>query len=242
MKSEKGGKSGKGGGFRFPHFALFTHPSHSSHIMEKLHKTLAIVLNKKEWREDDLLFSFYTKEFGKITATATAGRKIKSKLAGQLNALGILEIIFVRGRTQNKITHAYLSEQWRFDDVESLNYASCILEILNRAMADELKNEKIWRIAAWALPRVLRAKEVEQKKFILNIFIVKLLFSLGYQINLKQKNNLSVKNRDLVEKLQQNDSSVDLQISPTDNQALFLFVKEYLQSMIEQGIKSFNSI
>ena len=64
--------------------------------MEKLQKTKAIVLSTKEWREDDLLFSFLTEDFGRIQAIATGSKKITSKLVGHLSTPGIVELIFVK--------------------------------------------------------------------------------------------------------------------------------------------------
>mgnify|MGYP003994390945 CR=1 FL=1 len=71
--------------------------------MEKTFKTKAIVLQKKNWRENDLLFSLYTKDFGRVEAVAVGARRVKSKLVGHLSGLGQVEVMFARGKRFNKV-------------------------------------------------------------------------------------------------------------------------------------------
>lgn len=66
----------------------------------------AIVLARTPWREADKRVILYTREHGKIEAVAIGARKIKSKLAGHLEPLRIVDVMIARGAITNKLAQA----------------------------------------------------------------------------------------------------------------------------------------
>ena len=154
--------------------------------MEKIYKTKAIVLARKEWRENDLLFSLFTEDFGRIEAVAVGTKKIKSKLAGHLAVAGIIEILFVKGKSFKKITHAYLIENFFLDDYADYQYLNIAFEMINKILSGEEKNNALWKLLVSFSRSLIAEKAVEQKKFLLNIFIVRLLSILGYKIKINE--------------------------------------------------------
>lgn len=224
------------------------------------HKTLAIVLTKKKWRESDLLFSFYTREFGKVRAIAAGSRKIKSKLAGHLVGPGVIELVFVKGKAFNRITHAHSVEKRFLHGARDLNYLSCVFEIVEQAVPDESPNVKIWNLLAWALENILPGEIDPQRpstlvndhlrKFIVNIFILKLLPIIGYGIKIGNESGhlpvslkeLNPQNLELMKKVQTDSPIGALNISKENNGELTIFLKKYLEYILEKKINSLGTI
>ena len=235
--------------------------------MDKVLSTKAIVLRKKNWRESDLLFSFYTKEHGKVEAVATGARKLKSKLVGHLSGLGVIELVFVRGRKVNRITHAYLIKKWEMKEADDLNYISSLFEIVEKATQTESQSEKMWFLFLWAMEELNSSQEKNRKRFILNLFILKLLLLLGYDMRTNNcvkcgneisevrrfsfvnhgfvcgkcrggEINVTQSNFEIIKQIQEKKDIAELKIAPDDNDALFVFLRRYLIYFLEKEIVS----
>lgn len=237
--------------------------------MEKLYKTNAVVLKKKNWREDDLLFSFFTEKYGKVDAVAVGARKLKSKLVGHLTSIGEIELLFVRGKVVNRITHAYLIKNWPIIYDKDLNFVSALFEIVEVSLPVEAPNKKLWLIFLWSLEELSSTVDVNKKKLVLNLFILKILMLIGYDLRtnrcIKCRKDIekvrrfsfvghgfvcqqckggeiaiSQKNFTLIKSMQQQEDIRQLKIAPEDNNSLFVFLRRYLVYFLEKEIKSLN--
>ncbi len=74
--------------------------------MTQKHKTEGFVFKKSESGESDIIFSVFTKDFGKIDVKGKAIRKINSKLKLGLDLSYFSEIEFVQGKSQKILTDA----------------------------------------------------------------------------------------------------------------------------------------
>lgn len=229
------------------------------------------MLRKKNWRENDLLFSFYTEKFGKIEGIATGARRIKSKLAGHLSSLGVIELLYVKGRSMNRITHAYLVQKWDLLDVEDLNYYSAVFEMIEKANQTELESSRLWSLLYWTMEEINLSKDKNRKRFIINLFILKLLLLLGYDLRtnncVKCSNeisrvrrfsfvshgfvcgdcrggeiNVTQNNFSLIKQIQDKENIKELKIAPNDNDALFIFLRRYLIYFLEKEIECLKHI
>jgi len=209
-------------------------------IMPRSRKALGIVLAKKNWREDDRLFSIFTNEFGKIEAVAVGAKKIKSKLAGHLASCGIVELEFVRGKSINKITHAYLIKNYALKSGADFLGVSCLLETMDKALPLGEINIEIWNLLRSAIERVLHYRKVEEKKLVVSLFVIKILPILGYRISFEQKwlyaHRFSVSDelKGLVERLQSKSFVAQIKLSRDDNKKLFSFLAKYLNYYFEK--------
>jgi DNA repair protein RecO (recombination protein O) len=239
--------------------------------MEKSFKTLGIVLRKREWRGADLLFSVYTREFGRIEVVATGVKKITSKLHGHLSSLGLVELVFVEGKNFNKLTHAFLVEKFDLKTGEDLSYWSAIAEIFLESFRTEEKNIIVWDILVGALKAILDSGDKEKKKFILNIFLIKIIITMGYELkldncvscgnalatpyrfnfeergficrNCSRGEDLFIeKNFELLKKVRFDDKTKGLEILKPDNDKLFIFLRKYLSFCLDRKIKSLENI
>lgn len=79
-------------------------------MSHSLYTTEGIILKNSDFGEADKLFSFYTKDFGRVDAVAQGARYLKSKLRYSLAGLAFLRLGFVS--TSN--------EFWRLTDAEEI--------------------------------------------------------------------------------------------------------------------------
>ena len=216
--------------------------------MERTYKTAAIALGQKQWRNDDLLFYFFTREFGRVESVATGARKIKSKLAGHLASPGIVEIIFINGKAQKKLTHAYLIKKYSFDSEQDWYYYNCLLELLVKSLPVGEKNDLVWKLLMWSLENIGLQNTDEGKKMILNLFIIKLMTILGYEISFDRAgtytNRFSLPDqiRQTIENIQQKTSNPRISISRENVKKMAVFLRKYLAYYLERPIHSLENV
>jgi len=201
--------------------------------VHRLFKTRSIVLNKKPWGENALLFSILTEDFGKIKVVAAGARKIKSKLSGHLQTLGTVELVFAFGKNFKKLIHACLIEKFEITDEFDFYCYSIILELLDKALPENEKNQRAFRLAVFSLDKILREKDIETKRFWLNFFIIKLMVYCGFA--LKGPNNAPT--AQAVRKIVNADYR-DFQIRKSENRQLFFSLRQQVEFCLEQEIKS----
>jgi DNA repair protein RecO (recombination protein O) len=110
------------------------------------HRTQAIVLKKVDHKENDQLFTLYTKDFGKIDVIGKGIRKISSKLRSSIDVFYLTEIEFVRGRANNKLIGVNLLDEFNklHKDLAKLSTAYIISDVLDKLLYSKEKDEKLW--------------------------------------------------------------------------------------------------
>ena len=209
--------------------------------MSVTRSTRAIVLNKKDWREDDLLFSLFSEELGKIKVVATGAKKIKSKLVGHLSAPGIVEIHFAQGKSFKKLMHAYLVDPHDWEGEDDFYYLSLIYEIIDKSVGEDEVYERLWSLLVWVLQSVVKSRRPVEKKLFINIFIYRLLEILGYKVKI-DKLGFGIKNRPHLIQIFEQLNSSEVSLSEKDIQVLFNFLRRYLIFHLEQPINGFSLI
>src|SRR6056297_1319508 len=208
--------------------------------METIYFSKVIVCEKKKWRENDLRFFLFTESFGTLEAMSVGSRKIKSKLSGHLNCPGELEVVLVKSKYGYKIIQAYLVEKWEMENVSDFYYISAILEIVHKVVKGSEYSSEIWHLLIWALQQTESTKK-EEKKLVLNLFIIRLSAILGYQINKKVFENFSSENDSNILKTLDKitfDRNDYLKLSRKENEEIFMFLHKYLNYIFETGFNS----
>lgn len=239
--------------------------------MQKEYKTLGIVLAAKKWRENDLFFSIYTKENGLVEAIAVGAKKIKSKLNGHLSLSGIVEIVYVKGKAFYKLTHATIVDRWPLNTIEDFSYFSAISEVLLKTVEREHPNKQIWQAIIWSAEKIfINNEQLEKKKFIFNLLLIKILDEAGYKLktdscvicekeigeakgfdfsypgficqDCMRGQQFSPKIFDLIKKLQTEEVIKELKISKQSNQQLFDLLRKYLVYSFEKRLYSLEAL
>ncbi|MEK7512281.1 MAG: DNA repair protein RecO [Patescibacteria group bacterium] len=209
--------------------------------MERINKTQGIVLGKREWGEQDLLFFVYTEKFGKVEAVVKAAKKIKSKLNGHLPIMGLSEILFIEGRTKMKIISAHLLNNFKLASEEDFYFFSALAEVMIKSTVSGERHEQIWKTLIWARSMISRSNNSDEKKLALNMFLIKLATISGYKISVEKKMNLDKEIQCLIEQVQGSEVG-QIKVTAKNNGRLFSFLREYYLNILERPLLSFDFI
>lgn len=143
----------------------------------------ALALKKENRGEADELFTFYTKDFGKLEVLGKSIRKIDSKLRSGADAFYLSEIEFIQGKGRKTLTDAVLIEKFESlrNDLPKLKIAYGISEVLDGLVRGQETDEEIWQL----LIEVFEGLNDEAKtEIIYYYFFWKLVSVLGYGLEL----------------------------------------------------------
>jgi DNA repair protein RecO (recombination protein O) len=116
--------------------------------MTTIHKTEALVLERRDYRETSYLLSFFTADFGKIRAQAKGARRRAGKFGTNFLPLGYHTIVFYENKKHGLhiISQADLVEHFgNIDkDIEKFSHAAYFLELVATAMPFEEKNREVF--------------------------------------------------------------------------------------------------
>jgi len=112
------------------------------------YRTKALILGKREFREADRFFTFFTEDYGKVEALAKGERKIESKLRGGLELFYFSEISFIQGRYWKTLVDASLVEN--FDNIRQelpkLKTASLIGREVSALIKGQEQDQDLWKL------------------------------------------------------------------------------------------------
>ncbi len=147
-----------------------------------IHKTEVLVLNKWDFRETSLIVNFYSRDFGKMSGILKGIKKEPAKFASTLELFSHNEIVFYK-----KINSAlHLVSQCDIKDnftmirssISKIGVASLMMELIDKIMPQEDKNEEIFDLATTCL-RELALTDNPDK--IMTIFKIKMLAFSGFK-------------------------------------------------------------
>lgn len=142
----------------------------------------AIVLKREPWRESARLYTFYTREHGKVLAVGRGTRKLLSKLGPHLEPYSAVNLHLARGRRLDTVcgaSTARSSEAFSADEARHLA-AAFIAEAADQLIRQGERDETMWDLleAVFADLAVLPADAVLAR---LESFIWAFMDRLGYR-------------------------------------------------------------
>lgn len=147
------------------------------------HKTKGIVINTEDRGEYDRIITVYTELFGKIKLLGKSIRKGSSKLKSGIEPFSFVEIEFIEGRYQKRLTdvnvlNPYLKTNKNFTKISFAEIATKDLDLLIKG---EEKDIKIWSL----LKTFFVLLEKKENDFIFySYFFWNLVSVLGYELEL----------------------------------------------------------
>ncbi|MFH1610613.1 MAG: DNA repair protein RecO [Patescibacteria group bacterium] len=201
----------------------------------------AIVLNRKVFREDDLLITIYTQKYGKVVLQAVGAKKIKSKLAGHVEPMNLVEIEWVKGKILDKLTGAVVSSSFSDtkEDVIKVAYGMYFLEIIEQATENNHPDKKIFELLNNFLNKLPEIDNTDLPVLRI-LFIYKFLALAGFSPLFKKVENSNEFN--LIKKiiysptdefLRERVNSKDLSLIFKDSQ---IFLNEVLEKQLNSEI------
>ncbi|MFA6106013.1 MAG: DNA repair protein RecO [Patescibacteria group bacterium] len=123
---------------------------------------LAITLQRRDFRENDQIISFYTKEAGKIEPVARGVKKIISKNAPALEPFSLLDIEIVPGKNYSYVTKAFVVENYPLirTEVEKLISANLVLSLVNKIVRVGERDQNIFKLLHSFLKYLNKAEKV----------------------------------------------------------------------------------
>lgn len=153
--------------------------------MSILYRVTGIVLNKRDWRESDRVYSVLTREHGKVEMVGRGARKPLAKLSPHLEFCAEVDLLVVHGRSRETVAGVERIRSFAglYDNLSKSLVAHHTLQLVDlgtrereadRFLYDEVKN---FLIFLHKTPELTS----ERAAFLLSAFALKLLALLGYR-------------------------------------------------------------
>jgi len=156
------------------------------------YKYKGIILGKRDIGEADRIYSIYTLEAGKIQVKAIGVRRLNAKLAGHLETATLAEIFVAKTRGMGKITGAIILDNFLNikSDLEAINRVGYVFGVFEKIIKEQEKDENIFNILSDFLKILDKMsagdKNLEKMDILVVGFIFKLLFEMGYGIEVEK--------------------------------------------------------
>ena len=167
------------------------------------YKTQGIVLNRRDWKEADKLFIVLTPDRGKIQVIGRGVKKSKSKLGSHLEPFLVADLMIAPGRRMDLVAAAASRHNFARlkSSIQKIRYGWYCCEVLDNLIKWERPDRDIFDLLELTLrilnddgapsqnppSRVQSAQrdfpardDADKSVFMLNIFVWKVLFFLGY--------------------------------------------------------------
>lgn len=144
-----------------------------------IRKAEAIVLKRMDFRETSVIFTLFSREFGKIKGLAKGIRLPDSRWASPLTLSSQNAIVFYERRGLHLITEAELINSLGDNSVSLKESSTAIylMELLDLIMPLEDKNEEIYDMTRETLHLLREETDIER---LVHIFEIKLLSLSGF--------------------------------------------------------------
>ena len=116
--------------------------------MSEIIKTQAIVLRRINFGDSSKIATFYSEDFGKISAIIKGARSPKSKTGFLIDTTNLLQIVLYKKETRDIqiVSDVDLIKSYSHirDDYEKFKHASAILELLTNLTLENEQNKKLF--------------------------------------------------------------------------------------------------
>lgn len=144
--------------------------------------TKAVVLKNFVYQDADRIYTFLSRDKGKISGIGKGVRKVSSKRSGNLDTLNLVEVhLNVHKSGQNYITEVKTINSFRAikEDLELSKKAFYMAELVNKFLYQDENAESIFDLLVKSLKRLEKGNgEISLR---INKFEIELMKTLGYQ-------------------------------------------------------------
>lgn len=144
-------------------------------------KTSGIVIKQVNYSESDKILTIFTKDHGKISAVAKGARKTKNRFLSCAQLFCYSDFVYYQGSSMAYINQCELRESFynlRMD-LNKLTYSSYIIELINAALEEQEKEEKIFSLLIHTLNHLANSNKIDLD-LILLAFQTKLMALTGF--------------------------------------------------------------
>jgi len=127
-----------------------------------------VVIKKQNTNEYDQFVTFYTEEFGKLTAIAKSILKPSSIQAMHLDTLNLVEFELINGRAMPIVAGAQAANCHRElkNSIPALAVASFFTEVVDKMVLEMEKDERLWSFLVDTLDKLNRVGDLNLVAFL----------------------------------------------------------------------------
>lgn len=155
-------------------------PSSPAEHRQRLYRTEAVVLRRRDHAEADRLLTVFTPRAGKLILQAKGIRKPTSRKAGHLELFSHSTLLVARARTWDLITQAEVIHPFAnlHTDMLRANYAYYVAELVDKFTQEHDENQPLFDLLVTTLDRLDTQPKLDVN---LRFFEMRLLGLAGYQ-------------------------------------------------------------
>lgn len=144
-------------------------------------KTEGVVLSETRFRDTSKILTIYTRELGKVSVMAQGAYRPKSKLLASTQPFSYNEFQFSKGKNFYYINQVDIIDTFYNirNQMERIVFGFFLLELLDKSIVEEEKNEKIFSLLIKGLS-ILSTMDKDYLKFIIS-YELKYISFLGYR-------------------------------------------------------------
>ncbi|MCX5713050.1 MAG: DNA repair protein RecO [Candidatus Omnitrophica bacterium] len=150
-----------------------------------IHKTEALILTRRDFRETSLITDFYSRDFGRLSGLLKGIRTEPKKFASSMEPFSLNEIVFYRNRSSglHLVSQCDLKDNFTAlrSNLARFAMASVITEMVSAIMQPEDKNSEIFDLLLNVLSEMSVSPNPEK---VLTIFKIKMLSLSGFKPHL----------------------------------------------------------
>lgn len=147
----------------------------------------AIVLRRETWRDAARLYTFYTRENGKLLAVGRGTRKLLSKLGPHLEPFTLVDLHLARGRKLDTVCGAILARSPEPLVLDDRRYAasSFAAEAIDHFVKLGERDEELWHLVeSWYADAAVLPEDRLLPR--LSVFVWRFLSHLGYRPKMEE--------------------------------------------------------
>ena len=149
---------------------------------QRLYRTEAIVLKRRDYGEADRLLTVFTPNHGKLVLLGKGVRKTQSRKAGHVELFTLSTLLIAKGRTWDLVTQAETVEPYLplRESLLRTSYGYYVAELLDGFTQEHDAHPPMWRLLRETLQRLAASKE-ETLALAARFYDLQLLSLAGYQ-------------------------------------------------------------
>ncbi|MDD5431501.1 MAG: DNA repair protein RecO [Candidatus Omnitrophica bacterium] len=147
-----------------------------------IHKTEALVLRKRDFRETSIIAEFFTRDYGKINGILKGIRNTPGKFASDIEPFSHNEIIFYKSRSSSLHLVSQADKKNHFAPIRQhivkTGMSGFMMELIGAVMQEEDKNEEVFDLGLNCLSELSLTSNPEK---VMTIFKIKMLSLSGFK-------------------------------------------------------------
>ncbi len=145
---------------------------------------LAIIISRRDFRENDVLVSLYTKNYGKQVTIARGAKKSKAKLSSHIEPLTLVDTLIIPTKAISYLASSKTKESFYQikNSYNKLQIAGKVLNIFNQSIKENEGDQKLFNYLYSWLKKIEESKE-ENIEYLFLVWMIRFLDSLGFLPN-----------------------------------------------------------